>query len=201
MDIYLYKNGSNSPTNSSSSAIQIMNSPNLIYTWDNTKLMSNTAFAIIHLKYNTDRNNCFKLYNASKSYKLNVDKIVSVSDNNDYFFTSRQSTDGYYKKVGSAFTASYLESNIFMPGTGETLGLFTGSLYLEKAISSGSGFTIDKWFNSLNLQSNQNILVISNNEVGLATTLQTSYYDDKDVLIKHNKAGKRDQKIYKFANL
>jgi hypothetical protein len=56
MDIYLYRNGSNSPTNSSSSAIQIMNSPNLIYTWDNTKLMSNTAFAIIHLKYNSDRN-------------------------------------------------------------------------------------------------------------------------------------------------
>lgn len=56
MDIYLYNNGSNSPTNSSSSAIQIMNSPNLIYTWDNTKLMSNTAFAIIHLKYNSDRN-------------------------------------------------------------------------------------------------------------------------------------------------
>ncbi len=56
MDIYLYRNGSNSPTNSSSSAIQIMNSPNLIYTWDNTKLMSNTAFAIIHLKYNQDRN-------------------------------------------------------------------------------------------------------------------------------------------------
>ena len=56
MDIYLYRNGSNSPANSSSSAIQIMNSPNLIYTWDNAKLMSNTAFAIIHLKYNADRN-------------------------------------------------------------------------------------------------------------------------------------------------
>jgi len=175
-----------------------------IYTADKTYFQVSTAAGsgtTTESKYNTDRNNWFKLYNASKSYKLNVDKIVSVSDNNDYFFTSRQSTDGYYKKVGTAFTASYLESNIYMPGTGETLGLFTGSLYLEKAISSGSGFTIDKWFNSLNLQSNQNILVISNNEVGLATTLQTSYYDDKDVLIKHNKAGKRDQKIYKFANL
>ena len=56
MDIYLYRNGSNTPTNSSSSAIQIMQTAGLVYTWDNTKLMSNCAFAIIHLKYNADRN-------------------------------------------------------------------------------------------------------------------------------------------------
>ena len=174
------------------------------YTPDNTYFQisnSSGSGTTTESKYNTDRNHWYKLYDATKSYKLDVDKIVQVSDNNDYFFTSRLSSDGYYKKVGSAFTASYLESNIFMPGTGETLGLFTGTVYLEKAISSGSGFTIDKWFDSLNLQSNQNILVIGNNEVGLATTLQTAYYNDKDLLIKHNKAGKRDQKIYKFTNL
>ena len=56
MDIYLYRNGSNAPTNSSSTAIQIMQTAGLVYTWDNTKLMSNCAFAIIHLKYNADRN-------------------------------------------------------------------------------------------------------------------------------------------------
>ena len=56
MDIYLYRNGSNTPTNSSSTAIQIMQTAGLVYTWDNTKLMSNCAFAIIHLKYNADRN-------------------------------------------------------------------------------------------------------------------------------------------------
>ena len=56
MDIYLYRNGSNTPTNSSSSAIQIMQTAGLVYTWNNTKLMSNCAFAIIHLKYNADRN-------------------------------------------------------------------------------------------------------------------------------------------------
>ena len=55
MDIYLYRNGSNNPSNSGSSAISIMQSAGLIYTWDNTKLMSNTAFAIVHLKYNQDR--------------------------------------------------------------------------------------------------------------------------------------------------
>ena len=56
MDIWLYKNGSSAPANTATSAISVLSEPNLVYTWDNTKLMSNTAFAIIHLKYNQDRN-------------------------------------------------------------------------------------------------------------------------------------------------
>jgi hypothetical protein len=51
INIYLYSNGSNSPTNSSQSAISVMQSSGLAYTWDNTKLMSNCAFAIIQLNY------------------------------------------------------------------------------------------------------------------------------------------------------
>ena len=56
MDIYLYNNGSSSPTNTSQSAISVLSAANLIYTWDITKLMSSTAFAIVHIKYNQDRN-------------------------------------------------------------------------------------------------------------------------------------------------
>ena len=56
MDVWLYRNGSSQPTNTATSAIDVMNSAGLIYTWDNTKLMSNTAFAIVHIKYNQDRN-------------------------------------------------------------------------------------------------------------------------------------------------
>ena len=55
MDIYLYNNGSSSPTNTSQSAISVLSAANLIYTWDITKLMSSTAFAIVHIKYNQDR--------------------------------------------------------------------------------------------------------------------------------------------------
>lgn len=55
MDIYLYRNGSGSPANSSINAISVMSASNLVYKWNNTKLMSNTAFAIIRLKYNADR--------------------------------------------------------------------------------------------------------------------------------------------------
>jgi hypothetical protein len=51
IQIFLYSNGSNTPTNSSQSAISVMQTAGLTYTWDSTKLMSNCAFAIIHLSY------------------------------------------------------------------------------------------------------------------------------------------------------
>lgn len=54
LNIYLYRNGSNQPTNTSSTAIQIMQSSGLTYTWNSTKLMTNCAFAIIEITYNAD---------------------------------------------------------------------------------------------------------------------------------------------------
>ena len=54
--IYLYNNGSNSPVNSSTSAISVMQTSGLTYTWDSTKLMSDCAFAIVHLNYNQNAN-------------------------------------------------------------------------------------------------------------------------------------------------
>ena len=56
MDIYLYRNGSNTPTNSSLNAVSVMSSSGLVYTWDGSKAMTNCAFAIIHLKYSQSRN-------------------------------------------------------------------------------------------------------------------------------------------------
>jgi hypothetical protein len=56
MNVYLYSNGSNNPANSSQTAISVLSASNLVYKWDSSKLMSNCAFAIIHLKYNQDRN-------------------------------------------------------------------------------------------------------------------------------------------------
>lgn len=54
MEIYFYSNGSSSPVNSSQTAIQVMQTPGLVYVWDSTKLMTNCAFAIVHLSYNSD---------------------------------------------------------------------------------------------------------------------------------------------------
>ena len=56
MDIYLYKNGSSQPANTTQTAIQVMNNSNLVYKWSNAHLMSNCAFAIVHMKYNQNQN-------------------------------------------------------------------------------------------------------------------------------------------------
>lgn len=52
--IYLYSNGSNSPVNSTQTAISVMSESGLVYQWDGTKLMSNCAFAIVQLTYNAE---------------------------------------------------------------------------------------------------------------------------------------------------
>lgn len=54
--IYLYSNGSNAPTNSDQTAIQIMSNSALTYKWDATKLMTNCAFAIVVLTYSVTAN-------------------------------------------------------------------------------------------------------------------------------------------------
>ena len=56
INIYLYSNGSNTPVNSSVNAIALLQTNGLIYTWDNTKLMSNCAFAILQLTFNPTDN-------------------------------------------------------------------------------------------------------------------------------------------------
>jgi hypothetical protein len=54
LQIFMYRNGSNTPVRGSQSAIQVMNTSGLTYTWDSTKLMTNCAFVIVHITYNTD---------------------------------------------------------------------------------------------------------------------------------------------------
>lgn len=54
LQIYLFRNGSNNPVRGTQSAISIMQTAGLIYTWDSSKQMSNCAFAILHLSYNQD---------------------------------------------------------------------------------------------------------------------------------------------------
>lgn len=56
LNIYLFRNGSSSGANTTQTAIQIMQSAGLVYTWDNNKLMSNCAFAIIEITYSQSAN-------------------------------------------------------------------------------------------------------------------------------------------------
>lgn len=53
LNIYLYRNGSSSGVNTAQTAISVMQNSALTYKWDSTKLMSNCAFAIVKLNYNT----------------------------------------------------------------------------------------------------------------------------------------------------
>ena len=53
IQIYLYRNGSSTPTNSTQTAISVMQASDLTYQWDSSKTMTNCAFAIIHLSYNS----------------------------------------------------------------------------------------------------------------------------------------------------
>jgi len=54
LQIFLFRNGSNLPVRGTQTAIQVMQTPGLTYLWDSNKLMTNTAFAIAHITYNTD---------------------------------------------------------------------------------------------------------------------------------------------------
>jgi uncharacterized protein YkvS len=56
MNIYLYRNGSNQPVNTTMSAITVMSASDLVYKWDSTKLMTNCAFAIVELTYSVSAN-------------------------------------------------------------------------------------------------------------------------------------------------
>ena len=56
LNIYLYNNGSYSPTNTSVNAVSVMQDPNLVYQWDASKKMSNCVFAIVKITYNQNAN-------------------------------------------------------------------------------------------------------------------------------------------------
>jgi membrane protein implicated in regulation of membrane protease activity len=56
LQFFFYRNGSFTPTNSTQSAISVMQSSGLTYTWDNSKTMTNTAFVIVHLTYSQTAN-------------------------------------------------------------------------------------------------------------------------------------------------
>lgn len=54
--MYLYRNGSSSGVNTALTAIQVMQDSSLTYQWDSSKLMSNCAFAILKITYNSGAN-------------------------------------------------------------------------------------------------------------------------------------------------
>ena len=81
-----------------------------------------------------------------------------------------------------------------------SIGLFTGDVYLEKA----SGLALTSWYSGLGISIDTNVLVLKNktnasySDTTIDSSFVGSYYDDINRLVSHNKAGKRDQKLYTF---
>ena len=151
------------------------------------------------IKYNRDRSSWITTFDTSKNYSSNANIVIENDSNIQYFFTNRISQDGYYFKTGIANSSTFSGSFID-PVSLNSIGLFTGDIYLEKA----SGIALTSWYSGLGLSVDTNVLVLKNktNASYSDTTIDSSfigsYYDDNNRLVSHNKAGKRDQKLYTF---
>jgi len=151
------------------------------------------------IKYNRDRSSWITTFDASKNYSSNANIVLENDSNTQYFFTSRISQDGYYLKTGTANSSTFSGSFID-PVSLNSIGLFTGDVYLEKA----SGVALTSWYSGLGLSVDTNVLVLKNktnasySDTTIDSSFNGSYYDDNNRLVSHNKAGKRDQKLYTF---
>ena len=154
------------------------------------------------IKYNRDRSSWLSTYLTSKNFSSNANIIVENDSTTDYFFTSRLSQDGYYIQTGVANSSTFSGSFV-NPVTLNSIGLFSGDVYLEKAYQP-AGFALTSWYSGLGLSTDINVLVLKNktssdySDITIDSTFTTSYYDDVNRLVTHNKAGKRDQKLYTF---
>ena len=151
------------------------------------------------IKYNRDRSSWITTFDNSKNYSSNANIVLENDSNTQYFFTSRISQDGYYLRTGIANSSTFSGSFID-PVSLNSIGLFTGDVYLEKA----SGIALTSWYSGLGLSVDTNVLVLKNktnasySDTTIDSSFNGSYYDDNNRLVSHNKAGKRDQKLYTF---
>lgn len=121
LEIYLYRNGSNTPTNSAISAINLLSNPNLTYQWDASKLMSNTAFAVIKLVYSQDAQ-------ATGIQQTRFEVISPRSAPGDCFFDYLTS-----ERYGAAISSSNIDTSSL-----NTLNTYANGLVTYTPYSGGS---------------------------------------------------------------
>ena len=154
------------------------------------------------IKYNRDRSSWITAFDTSKNYSSNANIIVENDSSTQYFFTNRISQDGYYLKTGIANSSTF-SGSFTDPVSLNSIGLFTGDVYLEKTYQP-SGIALTSWFSGLGLSVDTNVLVLKNktntsySDTTIDSSFTGSYYDDNNRLVTHNKAGKRNQKLYTF---
>jgi hypothetical protein len=154
------------------------------------------------VKYNRDRSSWIAAFDSSKNYSSNANVVLENDSTSQYFFTNRLSQDGYYLKTGVANTSTF-SGSFTDPVSLNSIGLFSGDVYLEKTYQP-SGTALTSWYSGLGLSTDINVLVLKNktnasySDTSIDSSFVSSYYDDNGRLISHNKAGKRDQKLYTF---
>ena len=154
------------------------------------------------IKYNRDRSSWIATFDSSKNYSSNANVVLENDSTTQYFFTNRLSQDGYYYKTGVANTSTF-SGSFTDPVSLNSIGLFSGDVYLEKTYQP-SGIALTSWYSGLGLSTDINVLVLKNktnanySDTSIDSSFISSYYDDNGRLISHNKAGKRDQKLYTF---
>lgn len=140
LNIYLYSNGSNSGVNTTRTAIEVMQSPGLVYAWDSTKLMSNCAFAIVEITYSQSANltgiqqtrfqitnsrskpgDCFYDYLMSKRYgaaltssQIDETSLNALNDYSDEPMTYTTYTDGTLTQTRFRFDGMLDTNNTIM---------------------------------------------------------------------------------------
>ena len=176
----------------------------------NTPRTDSTYFQVVNkigtatttdIKFNRDRSSWF-ISQTGNNYAEDVTHVLTSDSTTNYYFTERISQDGYYKSAGSSVTSTFNNTRLIEPVSKKDIGIFTGDIYLRNVATGGTVY--DNWFSGLALTTNENIIVISNKTTSdyqdrfIETSLISSYYNDKNILVNHDKAGKRDQKVYSY---
>ena len=159
MDIYLYKNGSNQPINTTQSAISVMQATNLIYKWDSTKLMSNTVFAIIHMKYSQSRN----LVSLSQTrFQITNSRTLPGDCFLDYLTSTRY---GAAIPIAQIDTASLTDLNTYSSTTIPYTTYTGGSATVSKFAFNGALLTNQKIMQNIQSMANCCDCLVRYNEI------------------------------------
>ena len=159
MDIYLYKNGSSSGVNTGSSAITIMSASNLIYKWNSSKLMSNTVFAIVHMKYSQSRN----LVSLNQTrFQITNSRTLPGDCFYDYLTSTRY---GAAIPVAQIDTASLTDLNTYSSSTIPYTTYTGGSATVSKFAFNGTLLTNQKIMQNIQNMANCCDCLVRYNEI------------------------------------
>jgi hypothetical protein len=159
MDIYLYNNGSNSPVNTTQTAIQVMNASGLVYTWNGSKLMSNTVFAIVHMKYSQSRN----LVSLSQTrFQITNSRTLPGDCFLDYFTSTRY---GAAIPVAQIDTTSLTDLNTYSSTTIPYTTYTGGSATVSKFAFNGALLTNQKIMQNIQSMANCCDCLVRYNEI------------------------------------